>query len=58
MKFELVQDFRGEVVQRTTDGQTGDGRQVITIAHPELSAQVAAKAGPLESEITRVECNI
>ena len=42
MKFEenYHKGFRGEVPQRcrwTMDGQrtTGDGRQVITIAHPE-----------------------
>ena len=35
--------FRGEVVQRCgqTDGQTDDGWQVITIAHPEPSAQMS-----------------
>ena len=36
--------FRGEVVQRcgqTMDGQTDDRLGVITIAHPELLAQVS-----------------
>ena len=42
VKFEenLPRDFRREVVQkcgRTTD----DGRQVITITHPEPAAQVS-----------------
>ena len=43
-KFEEIwpRGFRGEVVQRCgrTDGRTNDGQGVITIAHPEHSAQV------------------
>ena len=50
MKFEekWPRGFRGVVVQRCgrTDGRTGrrmtdNARQVITIAHPERSAQVS-----------------
>ena len=46
MKFEEIwpRGFRGEVVHRCewTDGQmTEDGREVITMAHPEPSAQVS-----------------
>ena len=35
--------FRGEVVQRCL--RTDDGRQVITIAYPEPSAQVGSGRG-------------
>ena len=39
IKFEGIwpRGFRGEVVQmcERTDGQTDDGRRMITIAHPE-----------------------
>ena len=49
MKFEEIwpRGFRGKVVQRCeradgrTDGRTDDGREVITIAHPEPSAHVS-----------------
>ena len=45
IKFEEIwpRGFRGEVVQRCdrTDGQTDDGRRVITIAHPEPLTQVS-----------------
>ena len=42
MKFEenWPRGFRGEVVQRGY-GRTDNGRQVITIAHPEPFAQVS-----------------
>ena len=47
MKFQenWPRGFRGKIVRmcgRTTDGRTADdGQQVITIAHPEPSAQVS-----------------
>ena len=43
MKFEEIwpRGFRGEVVQRCE--RTDDGQGVITIAHPEPSAQVSYK---------------
>ena len=45
MKFEEIWPwgFRGEVFQmcERMDRQTDDGRGVITIAHPEPSAQVS-----------------
>ena len=49
MKIEekWPRDFRGDVVQwcrRTTDGRRDDDeRQVITIVHPEPSAQMSSK---------------
>ena len=45
MKFEEIwpRGFRGKVVQRCerTDRRTDDRLGVITISHPELSAQVS-----------------